>query len=365
MQSKPNRQLGVSVAQAGRIRRDRRADRLGEPARGGLLAVPARDDPLGGAPGSSVHGGTVGFQTGLEYVNGKPKPLYFGWPRAADRVQARPRLLAVGPRAARRRRDEGDRARAAARARSATGTLKTVSHQQPRLLDAALLHAGRALARALGQPGGRQVRRPADRATSATRRGRRRGLAVAALALAGAAPPTMEAMPELPEVEITARLLDERAARREIESALAPGHQRAEDLRPAARRRSRASGSTRRAPARQAPDRRRPGELALLIHLMSAGRLQLYDKRAGPRDRTSRLLVRVRSRTRRRRGERAAPARVRLQAGGLGEAAARATSSSRTRRWRRSGPKRGPSRRRSASCSTRRGRCTRCCATST
>ena len=38
------------------------------------------------------------------------------------------------------------------------------------------------------------------------------------------------------------------------------------------------------------------GALALLIHLMSAGRLQLYDKRAGPRDRTSRLLVRVRTR---------------------------------------------------------------------
>ena len=35
------------------------------------------------------------------------------------------------------------------------------------------------------------------------------------------------------------------------------------------------------------------GQLALLIHLMSAGRLQLYDKPAGPRDRTSRLLVRV------------------------------------------------------------------------
>src|SRR5205085_7604190 len=34
--------------------------------------------------------------------------------------------------------------------------------------------------------------------------------------------------------------------------------------------------------------------LALLVHLMSAGRLQLYDKRAGPRDRTSRLLVRLR-----------------------------------------------------------------------
>jgi formamidopyrimidine-DNA glycosylase len=35
------------------------------------------------------------------------------------------------------------------------------------------------------------------------------------------------------------------------------------------------------------------GGLALLVHLMSAGRLQLYDKRAGPRDRTSRLLVRL------------------------------------------------------------------------
>jgi formamidopyrimidine-DNA glycosylase len=39
-------------------------------------------------------------------------------------------------------------------------------------------------------------------------------------------------------------------------------------------------------------------ELVLLIHLMSAGRLQLFDKRAGPRDRTSRLLVRVRLRER-------------------------------------------------------------------
>ena len=34
------------------------------------------------------------------------------------------------------------------------------------------------------------------------------------------------------------------------------------------------------------------GDLALLVHLMSAGRLQLYDKPASPRDRSSRLLVR-------------------------------------------------------------------------
>ena len=35
------------------------------------------------------------------------------------------------------------------------------------------------------------------------------------------------------------------------------------------------------------------GGLSLLVHLMSAGRLQLYDKRSGPRDRTSRLLLRL------------------------------------------------------------------------
>ncbi len=35
------------------------------------------------------------------------------------------------------------------------------------------------------------------------------------------------------------------------------------------------------------------GDLALLIHLMSAGRLQLWDKRASLRDRASRLLVRI------------------------------------------------------------------------
>ena len=35
------------------------------------------------------------------------------------------------------------------------------------------------------------------------------------------------------------------------------------------------------------------GELSLLIHLMSAGRLQLWDKRASLRDKASRLLIRV------------------------------------------------------------------------
>jgi formamidopyrimidine-DNA glycosylase len=35
------------------------------------------------------------------------------------------------------------------------------------------------------------------------------------------------------------------------------------------------------------------GELALLIHLMSAGRLRVFEKRASPKDRASRVLVRL------------------------------------------------------------------------
>jgi formamidopyrimidine-DNA glycosylase len=35
------------------------------------------------------------------------------------------------------------------------------------------------------------------------------------------------------------------------------------------------------------------GELALLIHLMSAGRLRLFEKRASPKDRASRVLIRL------------------------------------------------------------------------
>ena len=35
------------------------------------------------------------------------------------------------------------------------------------------------------------------------------------------------------------------------------------------------------------------GDLALLVHLMSAGRLQVFDKRASLRDKASRLLIRL------------------------------------------------------------------------
>jgi formamidopyrimidine-DNA glycosylase len=102
-------------------------------------------------------------------------------------------------------------------------------------------------------------------------------------------------MPELPEVEITARLLDRALAGRTISSALAPGINALKTFDPPL---STLTGTTIDGVRRQGKnviieidsgDRR----LALLLHLMSAGRLQLFDKLAGPRDRTSRLLVRI------------------------------------------------------------------------
>ncbi len=99
-------------------------------------------------------------------------------------------------------------------------------------------------------------------------------------------------MPELPEVEITARRLDRALAGAEIESALAPGINALKTFDPplSALAGERIEGVGRRG---KNVIVRTSGELALLVHLMSAGRLQLYDKRAGLRDRTSRLLVRL------------------------------------------------------------------------
>jgi formamidopyrimidine-DNA glycosylase len=99
-------------------------------------------------------------------------------------------------------------------------------------------------------------------------------------------------MPELPEVEITARLLDRTLQGAEIESAAAPGINALKTFDPplAALEGERIAAVRRRGKHLIVET---TGGLALLIHLMSAGRLQLYDKRAGPRDRTSRLLVRL------------------------------------------------------------------------
>jgi formamidopyrimidine-DNA glycosylase len=98
-------------------------------------------------------------------------------------------------------------------------------------------------------------------------------------------------MPELPEVEITARRLDSVLAKACVESAVAPGMNVMKTFDP----------PLEALVGREVSGVRRVGkmivvefgDLALLIHLMSAGRLRAFDKRASPRDRASRVLIRL------------------------------------------------------------------------
>jgi formamidopyrimidine-DNA glycosylase len=99
-------------------------------------------------------------------------------------------------------------------------------------------------------------------------------------------------MPELPEVEITARRLDEALRGARIESALAPGLNALKTFDPPLHAlEGRDVAAVRRIGKHLVIDV--AGELVVLVHLMSAGRMQLYPKRAGLRDRTSRLLLRI------------------------------------------------------------------------
>jgi formamidopyrimidine-DNA glycosylase len=98
-------------------------------------------------------------------------------------------------------------------------------------------------------------------------------------------------MPELPEVEITARRLGAGLSGAEIESALAPGLVALKTFDPPLDALAGAEiAGVRRIGKMLAVD---AGGLTLLVHLMSAGRLQLFDARASLRDRSSRILVRV------------------------------------------------------------------------
>jgi formamidopyrimidine-DNA glycosylase len=98
-------------------------------------------------------------------------------------------------------------------------------------------------------------------------------------------------MPELPEVEITVRRLDSMLSGAKVESALAPGMNVMRTFDPPIEALA----------GRELTGVRRVGKLpivefddvALLVHLMSAGRLRVYDKRAGPKDRASRILIRL------------------------------------------------------------------------
>ena len=99
-------------------------------------------------------------------------------------------------------------------------------------------------------------------------------------------------MPELPEVEITARLLDSAVAGATVQSALAPGVNALRSYDPplSAIEGRRIESVSRRGKLFVIEFE---GGLDMLIHLMSAGRLQLFDTRASLRDRTSRLLLRL------------------------------------------------------------------------
>jgi formamidopyrimidine-DNA glycosylase len=107
-------------------------------------------------------------------------------------------------------------------------------------------------------------------------------------------------MPELPEVEITARLIAAATNGAKVESVLAPGLNAVKTFDPPLQALVGASftGIRRRGklflidldaagPAGPA------AASTLVVHLMSAGRLQLFDRRASLRDRTSRVLLRL------------------------------------------------------------------------
>jgi formamidopyrimidine-DNA glycosylase len=98
-------------------------------------------------------------------------------------------------------------------------------------------------------------------------------------------------MPELPEVEIVTRRLGAALAGSEVESALAPGMNVMKTFDPPL------EALVGREPTGVRRVGKMPvvefGELALLIHLMSAGKLRVFDKRASLRDKASRVLIRL------------------------------------------------------------------------
>jgi hypothetical protein len=79
-QSLPNKVLGVSPAKQAQFEAISERIAYGNPRVAAFSQYLLRDDPLSsGQPGASVRGGYTGFQTGLEYVDGKAKPSYAGF----------------------------------------------------------------------------------------------------------------------------------------------------------------------------------------------------------------------------------------------------------------------------------------------
>jgi formamidopyrimidine-DNA glycosylase len=102
-------------------------------------------------------------------------------------------------------------------------------------------------------------------------------------------------MPELPEVEITVRRLGAALQGAEVESAVSPGMVALKTFDPPlsalAGMRVESTGRIGKMPIVRFAGGDEP--LEMLVHLMSAGRLQVFDKRASMKDRASRVLVRL------------------------------------------------------------------------
>ena len=100
-------------------------------------------------------------------------------------------------------------------------------------------------------------------------------------------------MPELPEVEIAARRIEAALKGAEVESALAPGMVALKSVKPPLDAIvGKALHGVRRVGKMPVVELGEGGELVLLVHMMSAGRLQVFDEHASLRDRRSRVLVR-------------------------------------------------------------------------
>ena len=200
VQSMPNKQLGVPVSVQAEY--DAIAEQIAyeQPPRGGLLAVPAQGRPA------------------RRGARGERQRRHRRLPdRAWSTPTAAPSRSTTAGRCRWWSASAATATRCGASCARPTGpttvtvlvrwkgsrryrTLRNVTTNSAGLLELQLHHPGRPLARALDEPGRRALRRPADpRLTEAQRRRAPDG-PVAAY--------DEEAMPELPEVEITARLLD-------------------------------------------------------------------------------------------------------------------------------------------------------------
>ena len=162
VQSKPNKYEGVSAAKQAEY--DAIAEHMAysNPRVAAFSQYLFKDDPIGGP--SRTRDRRLRRLPDRPGVRQRPAQAALQrLPGAADGHQARARLLAVGPRAARRPGSTKVTVLVKLEGRAQLPHAEDGHDQRRRLLVLQLLDQGHHLARALGQPGRREVRRSADR----------------------------------------------------------------------------------------------------------------------------------------------------------------------------------------------------------